>query len=144
MKGNKHDELMMMTQTQTKPKSQSYSFHKVTYGGINGDYYTSTSTRRMTSDGTVMEESREADTTTGQATHRVSRGVHDKGHSITRKLNSDGKVDTTQMLHNLNQDEVKSFDRNWKNIARRYLPGFKGGGHNLQHSTASNSRGHIK
>jgi len=27
-----------------------------------------------------MEESKEADTTTGRATHRVSRGIHDKVH----------------------------------------------------------------
>jgi len=26
----------------------------------------------------VMEENKEADSTTGQATHRVSRGIHDK------------------------------------------------------------------
>lgn len=26
-----------------------------------------------------------------------------QGHSVTRKLNSDGKVDTLQTLHNLNE-----------------------------------------
>lgn len=26
----------------------------------------------------VMEENKEADTTTGQATHRITRGIHDK------------------------------------------------------------------
>lgn len=91
---------------------------KVTYGGVDGAYYTSTRTRRMGSDGAVLEESKEADRTTGQATHRISRGIHDKGHSVTRKLNSDGKVDTTQTLHNLNEDELVGFEEAWKGNAQ--------------------------
>ncbi|KOM57728.1 hypothetical protein LR48_Vigan11g076100 [Vigna angularis] len=51
---------------------------RVTYGGIDGAYYTSTRTRRMGANGVVMEENKEADSTTGQATHRISRGIHDK------------------------------------------------------------------
>lgn len=125
----------MMMMPQTRPKSQSYSFQKVTYGGSNGAYYTSTSTRRMNSDGTVLEECKEADSTTGQATHRVSRGVHGKGHSITRKLNSDGRVDTTQILHNLNQDELADFDKNWKDNEETRLLGWKG--FRMLHSKAS-------
>ncbi|KAG5231242.1 myeloid leukemia factor [Salix suchowensis] len=89
----------------TEPRVRSSSFQtcKVTYGGIDGAYYTSTRARRTGSDGLLVEESKEADKTTGQATHRISRGINDKGHSVTRKLNSDGKVDTTQTLHNLNE-----------------------------------------
>uniref|UniRef100_A0A6N2MUH6 Uncharacterized protein n=1 Tax=Salix viminalis TaxID=40686 RepID=A0A6N2MUH6_SALVM len=89
----------------TEPRVRSSSFQtcKVTYGGIDGAYYTSTRTRRTGSDGVLVEESKEADKTTGQATHRISRGINDKGHSVTRKLNSDGKVDTAQTLHNLNE-----------------------------------------
>lgn len=36
-----------------RPQSQTYSFHSstVTYGGANGAYYTSSSTRRMGGDG---------------------------------------------------------------------------------------------
>ena len=30
-----------------------------------------------------------------------------QGHSVTRKLNSDGRVETMQMLHNLNQGLFK-------------------------------------
>lgn len=100
----------------TEPGVRSSSFQtcKVTYGGIDGAYYTSTRTRRTGSDGVVVEESKEADKTTGQATHRISRGINDKGHSVTRKLNSDGKVDTTQTLHNLNEDELTGFEETWK------------------------------
>ncbi|XVE76963.1 hypothetical protein DITRI_Ditri13aG0023200 [Diplodiscus trichospermus] len=64
--------------------------------------------------GVVIEERKKADRTTGQATHRISRGIHDKGHSVTRKLNSDGKVDTTQTLHNLNEDELAEFEEAWE------------------------------
>lgn len=97
----------------TKPNNRSYSVHtsKVTYGGADGAYYTSTRTRRAGSDGVsvilwesesglfsvillffnfifgflkwlvdqvVVEETKEADKTNGQAAHRISRGIHDK------------------------------------------------------------------
>ncbi|MQL99095.1 hypothetical protein Taro_031820 [Colocasia esculenta] len=63
----------------SKPQSRSYSFHSstVTYGGPGGAYYTSSTTRRSGGDGVTVEESREADTTTGKATHRISRGLGD-------------------------------------------------------------------
>lgn len=35
----------------TKPQTQGISFKKVTYGGINGAYYTATTTRKSGSDG---------------------------------------------------------------------------------------------
>ena len=107
-------------------KAQKFSFQtsRVTYGGINGAYYTSTRTRRMGANGVVMEENKEADSTTGQATHRVSRGIHDKGHSVLRKLDSDGKVDTTQTMHNLNEDELVGFEEAWKGNNMAQLPGF--------------------
>ncbi|KAK8587917.1 hypothetical protein V6N13_086875 [Hibiscus sabdariffa] len=101
----------------SKPQqARSFSFQtsRVTYGGVDGTYYTSTKTRKTGSDGVVIEERTEADTRTGQAKHRISRGIHDKGHSVTRKLNADGKVDTTQTLHNLNEDELAEFERAWK------------------------------
>ncbi|KAK9740469.1 hypothetical protein RND81_03G038100 [Saponaria officinalis] len=41
----------------------------------------------------VFEELKEADITTSQANDRISRGLHNKGHTLSRKLNSDGKVD---------------------------------------------------
>ncbi|XP_058102073.1 uncharacterized protein LOC131246182 isoform X2 [Magnolia sinica] len=110
----------------TRPQSQTFSFQSssVTYGGANGAYYTSSKTRRTGSDGMTLEESKEADTTTGRASHRISRGIHDKGHSVTRKLKSDGKVDTVQTLHNLNGDELAGFEEAWKVNAKKHLPGW--------------------
>ncbi|XVF33505.1 hypothetical protein REPUB_Repub17cG0174300 [Reevesia pubescens] len=114
----------------TKSQAPSFSVQtcKVTYSGIDGAYYTSTKSRKTGSDGVVIEERKEADRTTGQATHRISRGIHDKGHSLTRKLNSDGKVDTTQTLHNLNEDELAKFGEAWKgNSQGGLLPSWSGG-----------------
>lgn len=108
----------------SKARNFSFQTSKVTYGGIDGAYYTSTRTRRMGTDGVLMEENKEADTTTGQATHRITRGIHDKGHSVLRKLDSDGKVDTTQTLHNLNEDELAGFEKAWKGNNMAQLPGF--------------------
>ncbi|KAL0464650.1 UNVERIFIED_CONTAM: hypothetical protein Slati_0352600 [Sesamum latifolium] len=103
--------------------TKSASFQRVTYGGINGAYYTATTTRTTGSDGVTLEESKQADRTTGQATHRISRGIQDKGHSVTRKLDSDGKVDTVQTLHNLNEDELVGFEQAWKGNTDRHLHG---------------------
>ncbi|TKY63734.1 myeloid leukemia factor [Spatholobus suberectus] len=108
----------------SKARSFSFKTSRVTYGGIDGAYYTSTRSRRMGADGVVMEENKEADTTTGQATHRITRGIRDKGHSVLRKLDSDGKVDTTQTLHNLNEDELAGFEEAWKGNNMAQLPGF--------------------
>nr|KAJ0193534.1 hypothetical protein LSAT_V11C800423510 [Lactuca sativa] len=67
----------------------------------------------------VLEDTKEADKTTGQATHRISKGIHDKGHSVTRKLGTDGEVQT---LHNLNQDELASFEEEWEGNADMHIP----------------------
>ncbi|KAL6981800.1 hypothetical protein U1Q18_023420 [Sarracenia purpurea var. burkii] len=109
------------------PQARSVSFQKVTYGGINGAYYTATASRRTGSDGVLLEECKQADRTTGQATHRLSRGIQDKGHSVTRKLNSDGKVDTMQTLHNLNEDELAGFEQAWEGNAERHFPSLDDG-----------------
>lgn len=111
----------------TQSKTQNMSYRRVTYGGIDGTYYTATTTWKAGSDGRVLEESKQADRTTGQATHRVSRGIHDKGHSLTRKLASDGKVDTMQTLHNLEEDELVGFERTWNGNANMEIPGWKSG-----------------
>ncbi|CAH2057877.1 unnamed protein product [Thlaspi arvense] len=100
--------------TQSRAKTFRHHTSKVTYGGIDGAYYTSSRTRRAGSDGMVVEESREADKTTGEATHRISRGINDKGHSVTRKLNSSGGVVSTQTLHNLDEEELSGFEEAWK------------------------------
>ena len=110
----------------SKDRKHNFSFQtsKVTYGGINGAYYTSTRTRRTGSDGVVMEESKEANSSTGEATHRVTRGINDKGHSVLRKLDSDGKVDIAQTLHNLNEDELAHFEEAWKGNNLGTLPNY--------------------
>ncbi|PON80892.1 Myeloid leukemia factor [Trema orientale] len=71
----------------------------------------------------TFKESKETDTASRQATHKISRGLHNKGHFLTRKLNSDGKVDTMQTLHNLNEDELSGFEEAWKESAQKHLPG---------------------
>lgn len=111
------------------PQARTYKFQSstVTYGGLNGAYYTSSTTRKTSGDGVTVEESKEADTTTGKATHRISKGIHDKGHSVTRKLNSDGRVDTLQTLHNLNEDELDSFEKAWTGKAKQHLPAWSPG-----------------
>ncbi|XVF52702.1 hypothetical protein PTKIN_Ptkin05aG0039800 [Pterospermum kingtungense] len=113
---------------QQQPQTQSFTFQSssVTYGGADGAYYTSSKTRRTGSDGITFEENKEADTATGQARHQVSRGLHNKGHSVMRKLNSDGKVDTMQTLHNLEEDELTGFEEVWNGSAQKHLPGWFG------------------
>ncbi|KAK9053584.1 hypothetical protein SSX86_024658 [Deinandra increscens subsp. villosa] len=118
------EDLNRVERAKSPTRTVSHSFKKVTYGGINGAYYTATTTRKSGSDGLVIEDSKEADKTTGQAAHRVSKGIHDKGHSVTRKLGTDGKVDTIQTLHNLNEDELAGFEQEWEGNADSRIPGW--------------------
>lgn len=123
--------------TYSQPQNHSFSFQSssVTYGGANGAYYTSSRTRRTGSDGLTIEESKEADMATRQASHQLFRGIHDKGHAVARKLNSDGRVDTMQTLHNINEEELSGFEEVWKGKARKHLPGWSEG-LNLQDGTS--------
>ncbi|XP_031268244.1 uncharacterized protein LOC116126715 [Pistacia vera] len=144
---NKHlqysNDYSLCNGAQLPPQAHSFTFSSsnVTYGGANGAYYTSSKTRRTGSDGVTFEESKEADTATRQATHKISRGLNKKGHSVARKLNSDGKVDTLQALHNLNEDELADFEEAWDGNARKYLPGWTGSfsGHNKMGTGGSSS-----
>ncbi|XP_006659068.1 uncharacterized protein LOC102720818 [Oryza brachyantha] len=108
------------------PQPQTFMFQSstVTYGGPNGAFYTSSATRRIGGDGITFEERKETDTTTGKATHKISRGIRNKGHSLTRKLSSDGNVDTMQTLHNLNEDELAQFEESWQRNAGQNLSGW--------------------
>ncbi|RDX85541.1 hypothetical protein CR513_33251, partial [Mucuna pruriens] len=119
------------------PHNFSFYSSTITYGGANGTYYTSSKTRRTDSDGVSFEECKEADSATRQATHVISRGIHSKGNSVSRKLNSNGKVETMQTLYNLNEvslkvlgcgivDELPAFEEAWKGKAQNYLPGWTG------------------
>ncbi|XP_062195853.1 uncharacterized protein LOC133899004 isoform X2 [Phragmites australis] len=109
----------------SQPQPQTFMFQSstVTFGGPNGVCYTSSAARRSGGDGITFDESKEANTATGKATHRISRGIGSKGHSLTRKLNSDGHVNTLQTLHNLNEDELHGFEESWQRNARENLPG---------------------
>ncbi|CAL0313395.1 unnamed protein product [Lupinus luteus] len=114
--------------TAPQPQAQSFCFQSstVSYGGPNGTYYTSSQTKRTGSDGVTFEERKEADTSTMQASHAISRGLHGKGHSLSRKLNADGEVDTMQTLHNLNEGELAGFEKEWKGKGQKYLTGWSG------------------
>ncbi|XP_020227188.1 uncharacterized protein LOC109808557 [Cajanus cajan] len=114
--------------TAAQPRSHSFCFQSstVSYGGPNGTYYTSSRTRRSGSDGVTFEESKEAGSSTREASHIISRGIHGKGHSLSRKLKSDGNVDTMQTLHNINEDELAGFEEEWKGKGQRHLPGWAG------------------
>lgn len=110
-----------------RPQPQCFTFQSstVSYGGANGAHYTKSMARRAGSDGVTFEEFKEADSTTGQANHRISRGIHSKGHTLSRKLNSDGRVDTMQTLHNLNEEELGGFEQAWEGSAGGHLPGWQ-------------------
>ncbi|KAL6556886.1 hypothetical protein OROHE_006762 [Orobanche hederae] len=134
------NEVYQMRNVRSQPQTHSFTYQSstVSYGGANGAYYTSSRTRRSGSDGLTFEECKEADSSTRQATHRVSRGIHEKGHSVTRKLKSDGHVDTMQTLHNINEDELAGFEEAWGGNASKHLPGL-GEGFASPNATGSGS-----
>ncbi|KAL0727256.1 hypothetical protein Bca4012_023349 [Brassica carinata] len=120
----------MVNSGQWQPQNQDYSFQSstVTYGAHDGNYYTSSTTRRTGSDGLTLEESKEANTVTSEAAHMISRGFHNQGHTVERTLNSNGRVSTNQILHNLNEDELASFEQSWSCNAgmHRQFPSLSG------------------
>lgn len=94
-------------QPQPQSHSFTFSSSTVSYGGANGAYYTYSNTRRTGSDGVssfndhkvglflvscflysrtfvndvlqlAIEENKEADSASRQATHKISRGLHNK------------------------------------------------------------------
>ncbi|KAF6150639.1 hypothetical protein GIB67_022251 [Kingdonia uniflora] len=95
------------------PQTQSFNFQSstITYGGPNGAYYTSSTTRRAAGDGLTLEESKEADTTTGKAAHRVSRGIHDKMYVSPRyeykPLRLDGSNYLSWLLSGTNMQKIE-------------------------------------
>ncbi|KAK9273769.1 hypothetical protein L1049_018579 [Liquidambar formosana] len=62
------------------------------------------------------------------------------GHSVTRKLNPDGKVIMMQTLHNMSEDELAGFEEAWKGNANMHLPGWKEG-FNLHGNAGAGSSG---
>lgn len=87
-------------------------------------YYICSEGKMIGPDGVVLAEMKEEDKTIGESLHTISKGIHNKGHSVTTKHSSDGREDTLQTLHNLNEDELGDFEQNWKANADKYLPGW--------------------
>ncbi|KAL7203705.1 hypothetical protein ACSBR2_016877 [Camellia fascicularis] len=116
--------------------TKSFSFRRVAYGGLNGMYYTASVTRKTGDDEVVLMEVNEEDKTVGEALNTISRGVHNKGHSVTTKRTSDGKVDTMQTLHNLNEDELAGFEETWKANAQNLPPDWNSGFNLLENADA--------
>lgn len=104
--------------------TQRLSYKRVAYGGLNGWYYTCSEGRMTGEDGVVLAEIKEEDKTIGESLHTISKGIRDKGHSVTKKQSSGGQLNTLQTLHNLNEDELPGFEENWKDNADKYMPGW--------------------
>ncbi|KAI7742052.1 hypothetical protein M8C21_030058 [Ambrosia artemisiifolia] len=114
--------------------SNGFSYRRVAYGGVNGVYYSSSIGQRTGSDGLVLLEIKEEDKTAGQAMHTISRGINEKGHTLTKTRDPSGKEDSLQILHNLNEDELGGFEENWKVNADKYIPGWSDGFSSLENS----------
>ncbi|KAJ9549947.1 hypothetical protein OSB04_022490, partial [Centaurea solstitialis] len=121
------NQFSVMHDTHSRPQARSYTFQSstVTYGVLMEHIIL-----HLLLEGLALrfEEHKEADSVTGQAAHRISRGIYDKGHTLSRHLKSDGEVDTMQMLHNINEDELAGFEKAWNGKAtKHHLPGWTDG-----------------
>ncbi|KAL3536959.1 hypothetical protein ACH5RR_000325 [Cinchona calisaya] len=115
----------------------SFSFRKVAYGGQDGMHYTCSESTMAGGDGVFLAEMKEDDKIIGESLHSISKGIHNKGHSVTTKNSSDGRVDSLQTLHNLYEDELNGFEENWKSNADKYLPGWSSGFNQLENAGAN-------
>ncbi|XP_071718005.1 uncharacterized protein [Rutidosis leptorrhynchoides] len=114
--------------------SKSFNYRRVAYGGINGVYYSSSIGQMTGNDGVVYLEIKEEDKMVGEGLHTISRGIHEKGHTLTKKRTPDGKEDSLQILHNLNEDELNGFEENWKVSADKNIPGWSDGFGSLENA----------
>ncbi|KAL4562799.1 hypothetical protein LXL04_026830 [Taraxacum kok-saghyz] len=115
-------------------ESNNFSFKRVAYGGVNGVYYSSSIGKRTGNDGVVLLEIKEEDKTVGQSFHTISKGIHEKGHTLTKTRDTNGKEDSLQILHNLNEDELNGFEENWKVKADKHMPGWNDGFKSLENA----------
>ncbi|XP_057805703.1 uncharacterized protein LOC131020718 [Salvia miltiorrhiza] len=132
-------ELSVKNWSESPSDYQSFSFQRVAYGGPDGMYYTSSVGKRTGGDGVFLMEMKEDDQMVGESLHTISKGIHDKGHSVTTKQSKDGRVDSLQTLHNLEEDELAGFEENWKTSAENVLPGWSSGFNLLENAGANNS-----
>ncbi|KAL6500088.1 hypothetical protein OROGR_027998 [Orobanche gracilis] len=119
-------------------EARSFNFQRTAYGGHDGWYYTSSIGRRIGGDGVFLMEMKEEDRTVGESLHTISKGIDNKGHSVTSKQFSDGRVDSMQTLHNLQEDELTGFQECWKTSADECLPGWNDGFNLLEHTGVNN------
>ncbi|WOK95325.1 myeloid leukemia factor 1 [Canna indica] len=82
--------------------SYAYRSSTVTYGGPNGACYTSSTFKRTGTDGTVLEETKEDDATTGKATHKISCGIRDKMRYLALRKLGRGLLNNTCLNEILN------------------------------------------
>ncbi|KAI5081796.1 hypothetical protein GOP47_0001539 [Adiantum capillus-veneris] len=117
---------MQMPNSANHEGAYTFSSSSVCYDGPKGAYYAATKTRRGGPQGVVEERFEEQDSTKNKHTKRMSRGLGNKGHSITfQKDTKTGKVDENEILHNLAEEEAHNFDRKWEQEAEKFLPGWK-------------------
>lgn len=115
-------------------KHKSFVYRRVSYGGLDGMYYTCSEGRVSGGDGVFLAEMKEEDKVIGESLHTISKGIHNKGHSVTNKKNSDGRTDSLQTLHNLNEDELMKFEEDWKVNADKLFPGWNNGFNMLENA----------
>ncbi|CAI9103697.1 OLC1v1002230C1 [Oldenlandia corymbosa var. corymbosa] len=99
-----------------------YTFRGFAYGGPEGWQYSCSESGMAGGDGVFLAEMKEDNRMVGESLHTISKGIRNKGHSVTKKKKSDGSVDSLQTLHNLNEDELTGFEENWNTSASKYLP----------------------
>ncbi|GFP95008.1 hypothetical protein PHJA_001645200 [Phtheirospermum japonicum] len=103
--------------------TQSFSFQRTAYGGLDGCSLAKIFQNMMWD----------------AANLKISNAnVLELGHSVTTKQFSNGKVNSMQTLHNLQEDELTGFQENWKMNADKVLPGWNDG-FNLLENAGVNS-----
>ncbi|KAG6542351.1 hypothetical protein Mapa_016277 [Marchantia paleacea] len=122
------------------PVIYSYQSSSVTYGGANGPYYASHSSRRIGPDGVYEEEHQAKDIAAGKESHKILHGLGNKGRALTRKRNAEGREEKSETLHNLAQDEVQDFERKWEVRAEKSFPRYKSSAQRLGSGSGTKSR----
>ncbi|KAE8730709.1 DHHC-type zinc finger family protein [Hibiscus syriacus] len=109
-------------QQQQQPQTHSFTFQSstVTYGGMM--------------ELTILLPKQGGLEVMELPSRKAKKLTQPQGHSVMRKLNSDGRVNTMQTLHNLNEgkssdlvnfpDELAGFEESWNGKAQKHMPGW--------------------
>ncbi|DBA69522.1 hypothetical protein WJX79_006914 [Trebouxia sp. C0005] len=99
-----------------------YSSSVVAQQGPDGAQYAQSQSSSYGGQGVAEHQMRMKDGRTGREEMTISRHIGNKGRTVTKQRQADGRQSQQQHLHNITEDDADHFDEVWTYEAERTLP----------------------